>query len=1042
MGLKISPPRSIKTQITLFTLSLFLVLICSLIIVITQILHAYMEKSLGDAQYSMVSLHADEINRELHQRLAALETIATNIDPAMMAQPADFQQMFNEGTCFTGRGGVAIAEYPRDGGRLGVSYMDREAIQRAINEAKTTINQPVIGRPQSAPVLGIATPVFDQHQHVIGALAGVINLAKPNFLDNITKTPYGKTGSFLLLALPSRLIITGTDKQGIMGELPAPGVIPAMDRFLQGYEGSTVYIKPSGLEILTSARKIPATDWMIFVSMSTAEAFAPVHALLKRTLIAVLVFTVLATVLVWWMLHRSLAPLGHTAATLLRLAHQEEPPAHLPITSQNEIGTLILAFNRMIDCLNKRQQSLRNSEQKLFTILENVEAHIYLKDLAGRYVFANRLVRELFGVNGIEDVVGQTDARFFDSATVEQLRINDRQVLHHGLTLRTEETNLNLHTGLTSTYLSVKIPLRDENGKIYALCGISTDISDRKRHEEQLNAALAQAHRFQQALDNISAYIYMKDKQHRYVFANKTTLELFGCNLEQLIGSEDTRFFPPETAALIYDIDTRILEHGENSAEEITVCHLDGSRKIYWEVKTPIHDERHPDEIWGVCGISTDITDRKKIEETLALKEETLRAILETTNECVKLVAHDGTLISMNRAGLKLIEATSAEQVVGRSVYDLIASEDRESYRMFNERICQGESGSMQYEIIGLQGHRRWMETHAVPFSPPGTSETLQLAFTEEITTRKLNEQALIESETRMRTLFEATTDAVMLLNDKGFIDCNPATLRLFGCESKEIFISYHPVDLSPPLQPCGTDSLTLAHQQMAKAIREGSNRFEWIHKHLVTGALFTAEVSLNLMSFTDHYLLQAVVRDITERKRFEHELERQAHYDFLTNVYNRRHFMQLADNELARSMRYDSVLSLLMLDIDYFKNINDSQGHKAGDIALQKLAEICRHTLRQVDIIGRLGGEEFAILLPETALAEAQETAERLRLAIAQLEVSLDNGLPFHFTVSIGVTAPTSRHENLDTLLNQADQALYAAKHGGRNKVEVWLRA
>lgn len=339
MGLKMSPPKSIRTQITLVTLSLFLVLFCSLITVITQILDAYMEKSLGDAQYAMVSIHAEQINRELDERLSALETIAKDIPPSMMEQPAElaallanrpiFQQLFNEGTFFTGSDGFAIAEYPRDGGRVGIGYMDREAIHNAIHEARTTINHPVIGRPQSAPVLGIATPVFDHDHHVIGALAGVINLAKPNFLDNITKTPYGKTGDFLLLALKPRLIITGTDKQGIMQELPSPGIVPAMDRFLHSYEGSAVYVNPSGQEILTSARKISTTDWMILVSISTAEAFAPVHDLLKNTLIAILVFTLLATGIVWWILHRSLSPLTETAATLLHLTEQEDPPFYI-----------------------------------------------------------------------------------------------------------------------------------------------------------------------------------------------------------------------------------------------------------------------------------------------------------------------------------------------------------------------------------------------------------------------------------------------------------------------------------------------------------------------------------------------------------------------------------------------------------------------------------------------------------------------------------------------------------------------------------------
>jgi diguanylate cyclase (GGDEF)-like protein len=108
------------------------------------------------------------------------------------------------------------------------------------------------------------------------------------------------------------------------------------------------------------------------------------------------------------------------------------------------------------------------------------------------------------------------------------------------------------------------------------------------------------------------------------------------------------------------------------------------------------------------------------------------------------------------------------------------------------------------------------------------------------------------------------------------------------------------------------------------------------------------------------------------------------------------------------------------------------------GDLVLIKLAEVCGQTLREVDIIGRLGGEEFAILLPETNLAKANEVAERLREAIAKAKVPLESGLPLHFTVSIGVTSLVSKDDNLDVLLNRADKALYEAKEKGRNRVCV----
>ncbi|MDD4926527.1 MAG: CHASE domain-containing protein [Methylotenera sp.] len=175
---------------------------------------------------------------------------------------------------------------------------------------------------------------------------------------------------------------------------------------------------------------------------------------------------------------------------------------------------------------------------------------------------------------------------------------------------------------------------------------------------------------------------------------------------------------------------------------------------------------------------------------------------------------------------------------------------------------------------------------------------------------------------------------------------------------------------------------------------------------------------------------------DITERKRLELELTRQAHLDYLTGLSNRRHFMEQGLVELSRAIRYDTPLSLMMLDIDFFKNVNDTYGHQLGDTVLQALSKVCQDTMRQVDVVGRLGGEEFAVILPETTSEEALDVAERLRESIAKTEVTIPVGLPIHFTISIGVTTLSNKNVNIDTLLNQADKALYEAKETGRNKV------
>lgn len=187
--------------------------------------------------------------------------------------------------------------------------------------------------------------------------------------------------------------------------------------------------------------------------------------------------------------------------------------------------------------------------------------------------------------------------------------------------------------------------------------------------------------------------------------------------------------------------------------------------------------------------------------------------------------------------------------------------------------------------------------------------------------------------------------------------------------------------------------------------------------------------------------LWHGFITDITESKHLQEELEQQAHLDYLTGLPNRRYFMEQAERELSRALRYGASLSALMLDIDQFKEVNDTYGHKIGDLVLQKLSEVCQAALREVDVIGRLGGEEFAVLLPETDGYHALEIAERLRISIAQTVLLPERERPMNFTVSVGVAQLIANEVDLDVLLHQADQALYEAKRSGRNKVCMYRK-
>jgi two-component system cell cycle response regulator len=176
------------------------------------------------------------------------------------------------------------------------------------------------------------------------------------------------------------------------------------------------------------------------------------------------------------------------------------------------------------------------------------------------------------------------------------------------------------------------------------------------------------------------------------------------------------------------------------------------------------------------------------------------------------------------------------------------------------------------------------------------------------------------------------------------------------------------------------------------------------------------------------------VIQDITENKELRDKLLELANKDALTGCNSRRYFLEHAELEFNRLGRYGGAMSVLMLDLDRFKTINDQYGHQIGDITLKKFVSVCQALMREVDIMGRLGGEEFAIMLPETGSKQALDVAKRLCQAVAAAEIPLKNNLILHFTTSIGVGSLTKDDSSIDLLINRADKALYKAKNLGRN--------
>ena len=178
-----------------------------------------------------------------------------------------------------------------------------------------------------------------------------------------------------------------------------------------------------------------------------------------------------------------------------------------------------------------------------------------------------------------------------------------------------------------------------------------------------------------------------------------------------------------------------------------------------------------------------------------------------------------------------------------------------------------------------------------------------------------------------------------------------------------------------------------------------------------------------------------AVARDITERRRAE-RAEELASRDSLTDLYNHRTFYALLKDEVARTRRFNRPLSLLMIDVDHFKNVNDTLGHQAGDAILRGLSDLLVRQVRAVDRVCRYGGEEFTVIMPETDTAIAMQIAERLRYLVERQPFDIDDGKTTGITVSIGVATYPQLVDSPDEIVKAADVALYAAKQAGRNLV------
>ncbi len=286
--------------------------------------------------------------------------------------------------------------------------------------------------------------------------------------------------------------------------------------------------------------------------------------------------------------------------------------------------------------------------------------------------------------------------------------------------------------------------------------------------------------------------------------------------------------------------------------------------------------------------------------------------------------------------------------------------------------------------------------------------------------------------------IIENCADAVVVVDaDQSITYVNKSAMAMFGHSNKAVVGKSLNI-LIPERVRDGHRSLTDSFRNSSEPSRYMQNREVSIQGLRANGSEFPVNVSILKSGGDSNTSLVAIIRDVTEQKKLEEDLKQLASTDPLTGILNRRTFLPRAEEEYVRAKRYGRPMSFAMIDIDFFKAINDTYGHAAGDQAICHVVDVISSGLRKPDILCRWGGEEFALILTETDEKSALITTQRLRRSVQDSPLLLDTvgETLVQMTVSIGFGGVQSIEDSLDDLFERVDQALYTAKNTGRNKV------
>ena len=666
-------------------------------------------------------------------------------------------------------------------------------------------------------------------------------------------------------------------------------------------------------------------------------------------------------------------------------------------------------------------------ELRYHALFEQINDAIVLIGPDRKILAINKRMEELSGYTA-DELVGEPVMTLISLEDLEDAEAKQNQRTS-GVQLPVYERTIRRKDGETFSMEINIVPVKDKDENLLYYQGSGRDIRERRRAEVALEES---EYRYRALFEQNNDGVFLIDLDGMVRNLNPRMAELLGYQVEELMGRPRRAIIAPDEYPDAENKLARLLEGKAVPTYERNLLHKSG-KTIPMEINLTLVLDSNRNPV-GAQSIVRDISERKKTEEIIQESISRYRALFEQSGDAIFIINAEGFITDVNHQVMQLFGYEYGE-ILGKRPEDLVPDSEKQAcsdkLKMallgmqppIYERIFQRKDGAL------FPG-----EIHLSPVRGTDRKVRYVQSIVRDISPRKAAERALQESGHRYQTLFSQSLDAIFITGlDGTVLDANPGAAKMLGYEVEEMK-GLHARVFSAPDEKTDTDNVIsklLAGEALPPYERLALRK---------DGTVFPVEIRAVLVRDADGnpLYIQSTSHNISERKNIEQQLHYLATHDPLTGLPNRSLFFDRLQQALARARRTELKVAILFIDLDGFKQVNDTYGHAIGDRILEAITKRLETCFRESDTLARMGGDEFTLILENiTDLEQAISLSERVLSSLKEL--FLVQGHEISVSASMGLSLFPEDGEDGELLVNRADNAMYAAKHTGKGGLVIY---